>query len=97
MRQRVGYEGVIVRAFLAAHGAAREDGQLFSLNDVTLSYSQRLKTVRWEGLDVIPMDQLDRFLMAHDLMLFELEDWARNTYGRDGYLDPYAEPKELAA
>ncbi len=91
-----GYETEILKAFVLEHGITRDDGELASLNEVACSYSTRKKLVGWWERPLIPMDRVDRFLMEHDLMLFELEYWAQDHYGRDGYLDPNAEPAQLA-
>ncbi len=91
-----GYETEILKAFVQAHGFQRDDGEIHSLNEIQCSYSTRKKLTGWWEQTLIPMDRVDRFLMEHDLMLFELEYWAQEHYGRDGYLDPNAEPAELA-
>lgn len=91
-----GYEAQILLAFVAAHATERPDGQLLTLNEIAVSYSEREKLARWAKLTVVPTAKVDYFLMQHDLMLFELEHWADQNYGRDGYQDPRVDPLTLA-
>jgi hypothetical protein len=92
-----GYETTILLAFLEAHGEKRHDGQLAAINEIRAPESTREMLIRWARWDHIALDKVDTLLMRHGLMLFELEDWARREFGRDGFFDPNTEPVELVA
>lgn len=90
-----GYEREIVFAFLDLLGEKRHDGQFAFVNEVRCSESNRETLKRWATKDIIQLASVDEFLMKHDLMTWELEDWARQCYGRDGFVNPNIEPAEL--
>jgi hypothetical protein len=95
MRDTTGYEPEIVFAFIEAYALMRGDGEIEYLNDVRLTDSRRETLRRWRTKEFIPLSGIDEFLMKHDLMLSELEQWAIANFGRDGFVDSLADPKEL--
>lgn len=97
MAKQAGYEHDIVTEFLEAQGFCDDEGKLVTLNGVRVNYAWRDCIERWERRDIVPLGRLDELLLAHGLMLYELDMWAEETYGRTGWFDPYAEPEELAA
>lgn len=81
-----GYDGPILQAFLTAHGERRADGKLVALNGRKLSESNREMVARWAELERVDLSKVDRFLQRHDLWTLELEVWAYEHHGWEGYV-----------
>lgn len=98
MKYEEGYEAMIVVAFIKDNATKHADGRIWELNNSRVTDSNRDTIDRWAKREgTIPLGKLDEFLMKYGLMLFELEQYALEHYGRDGFVDPYAEPAELVA
>lgn len=94
MRLKPGFERHVVLAYLIHRGTLAEDRLTF-FNEHRVTDSHRDMVDRWRLLDVVPLERFDAFLLKYDVMLWEFELWALERYGRDAFIDPLSDPKEL--
>lgn len=87
------YDPVIVFDWLETHGKRRVDGRFTHLGNRLLADTHRDTFARWERFVAddpawrVPMDRLDEILLIYGVMLNEMETWAQELYGTDGYAD----------
>lgn len=88
-----GYNPERVWAFVESHGVIRDDGRILRLNKRTVRETHRNMLERWRRPDVgmAPLGRWDEILTDADLMLWEYEEWERQTYGDLSYRDPHHE------
>ena len=77
-----GYESAVVVEFACSQMSPDER----HINDVRMIPGHLDMIGRWACGDVVALEKVDSFLLRYDLMLFELEDWALERFGRTGYI-----------
>jgi hypothetical protein len=83
-----GYEAPIVVAFIRSEATADDHGRIVEINGIRLIGQDRATLKRWEqSSSTIELRHVDRFLMRYDLMTAHLEDFGRDHFGRDGWVD----------
>lgn len=86
--REAGYERELAIGYLESVGTRREDGKFYDIDGVLVTDNHRQTISKWERLDVVPLGRFDAILVAYGLMLWQYEDWAKQTHGWDGYVEP---------